>query len=169
MRTKRLSTQSLLSDAELRAAYAIYRKGELSTYDLARQLWERLGYSSVDTCATAIFKGFKRKGWKLRTRSQARQLAVRKYFDPRPAEEKRRERYVRERGEPHRPACGAPSRRAGGRPCVLPAARGSLFCAFHRGPVEGRRCLATSKTTGERCKRLRPPDSDYCGKHREER
>lgn len=158
IRTKRLSSQSYLSADQITAAYALYRKGDLSTYEIAEQIWEQLGYCDAYGCATAIRKAFKFRGYRLRSRSAARKLAMKKRFP----EVTNYERYERRMGRAHQPLCGQPSKRTGGSPCRMPQLLdGTGTCAFHRPEVpEERRCHGENNR-GERCKRL-GKDDGYC-------
>ena len=60
-----------LADDQLKAAYVLYARKELSVRQVAALLWERFGYASQNACAKGLFDQFRRNGWPLRDRVDA--------------------------------------------------------------------------------------------------
>jgi hypothetical protein len=168
VRTKRISRQSFLTEDIVAQTYAVYRKGELSSYEIAAQLWERLGYKDATNCANALFKAWKSRGWTLRSRSAARKIALSRRYGKRTEEQQRRERYERRYG-PHQEQCGYPVARRNGEPCLLPRVRGARACQYHGGgSPSGRAKCAASSSHKEQCGLFAETDSAYCRFHKEQ-
>ena len=60
-----------LTAAQVRAAHRVHIEAGISLRELGRQLWERFGYSSPQSCSNSLSDLFKRAGLKARDRVDA--------------------------------------------------------------------------------------------------
>lgn len=120
-----------LSDAALRALHRAHVEQHLSINELAKRVYERVGYASHGTAATQISAGWKRLGLKARDRIEATRLASTRHglapkHGPRPGYGIYR-RVIQ--GQDYQPLCAG--RTPSGARCTRPAMYGSEHCPAH--------------------------------------
>jgi len=64
-------TDARLTAAQVRAAHRLHIEGGLSIRELGRQMWERFGYASPQSCSNSLSDLFKRAGLQARDRVEA--------------------------------------------------------------------------------------------------
>lgn len=134
----RVGQNRLMTDAQLRAAYEIYRREGLSLRALAERIFERYGYANADSCSKALGEGFKHMSLEARDRIEATRAACTVHGRaPRRREDEPAE--VTEMRLQHRREL-----RRGGRP----------------------RCPYVS-TKGTQCRNLLSPEQKFCSRHDE--
>lgn len=136
---KHPNPRHLIPDSELRALHTIHvGAAKASLNKLAGQVWERYGYASRGSCASAISGGWKRLGLKARDRIEVT-VAVSTTRGLSPRDHRERSRVRREAGltyqgmRPRQPLCQGvrqwyPRK---GEQCQRPAMFGSAFCVSH--------------------------------------
>ncbi len=123
-----------LTDDQLRALHLIYEREQLSANELAKRVYERVGYASWQTCANSICNGWRRLGLPRRDRIEATVMASTKHGRaPRYGSRAGYKRWLREQRGDLQPRCeGVKTQAPGkGQPCPQPAMKGSRFCVSH--------------------------------------
>lgn len=122
-----------LTDRQIRAAHVIYETRGLSLRQLGALIYEQHGYSSPQTAASALHKGFKRLGLPLRDRLTAVTRAATKHGQARRGHVT--PEYTRARNArryPRKPCAAVrlnyPRK---GEPCKRWATTGSDYCPSH--------------------------------------
>jgi hypothetical protein len=64
-------TDARLTAAQVRAVHRLHVEAGLSVRELGRQMWQRFGYSSPQSCANSLSDLFKRAGLRARDRVEA--------------------------------------------------------------------------------------------------
>lgn len=122
-----------ITTEQLRAVWKLHRDGGISLARIAQELWERLGYSSWQTCYQAIRKGLYRDMRYPRERRAATRLAVETHgvFHRMDPDEVRDywQTWRRNHGIGVRRCQGRKTR--GGAHCRRYALKGSEFCGAH--------------------------------------
>ena len=143
---RRTLRESKLGNDRLRLLHRIHIEKGMSINQLAAQLYEKHGYASKSSCATAIGNGFKRLDLKARDRVEATVAASTKHgmapkHGPRPGYNTYRRRVLN--GQPDQPRCEGTVRqgKAKGERCQRPAIFGSTFCQAHEPSREEARVL----------------------------
>ena len=130
---------SRIKPAHLEVLHRIYVEEQVSVRELARRVYQRLGYASAESCAESLYTAFAVAGYELRSVSDALRLRntkhgrrAREAGESGPAVAAYRRWLKEERGQ-YRPRCKGVKATSPGRgsPCRRPAMAGSDYCVSH--------------------------------------
>lgn len=134
---RRRHRRGRLPEKTLRTAYELHMRKDVSVNRLGHLLFEKHGYSTPTTCASAISNGWRRLGLKARDRIEMTRIASTKNgLSPRDHRERyrrRREAGLTNKGHQRQPMCleTVKSRARKGERCGRPALVGRDYCAAH--------------------------------------
>lgn len=127
---------SRISEAQLRALYALHRDQRVPLNEIARRYWQKLGYPSHRACSASLFSMMKRRGMKLHDRIEMVKVASTRHglapkHGPRPGYGPYKRKVLG--GREDRPQCVATKQQAPGkgRRCNARAQGGSSYCYGH--------------------------------------
>jgi hypothetical protein len=130
-RQRRRRSDAKISAAHLRAIYTLHREGGISLARIAKEVYERFGYSSWRSCYSAIWRGLYRDLRYPREQRAATRLAVETHGHTSAGSDTRDywRDWRRRRGIGVHRCRGRKTR--GGAPCQRWALKGGAFCGAH--------------------------------------
>ena len=127
-----------VNETQLAALHRAYVEQNLSVRELARRVWQTLGYTSANSCSESLYRLFADRGYQLRSVSDSLVLRNTRHgrrtsgVDSGPEHAAYRRWLKQEQGR-YQPTCKAVKVQSPGkgRPCERPALVGSDYCPSH--------------------------------------